>query len=175
MRKLILKIVKLNRFAAIELLEAKNIIQSTSIKCRPNGMNFCALGDFNSAPTLAIPRKITEDINTVDYLYFANNQERDEAINRLIENITNEQFKNYTSRDNLKLGEYYIVTDISGMITRRRKLIAILPEGYTERYICEDGTNPQKSCAWASIEPIISSSLTVDGDVYTWEIKGKIL
>lgn len=170
MRKLVLKIVKLNRFAAIELLEAKNLIQSPSIKFTSNDTNFSILGS-----TLAKPRKITEDTETVDYLYFANNQERDEIINHLIENITNEQFKNYTSVDNLKLGEYYMVTDESGCVTRRRKLIAILPEGYTKRYICEDGEYPEESCAWASIEPIVSSPLTIDGDVYTWEIKGKIL
>ena len=173
MRKLVLKIVKLNHFAAIELLEAKNIIQSKSINYRNDIMHVYALNDFVRTPVLAIPRKITEDTETVDHLYFESNQERDEAINRLIENITNEQFKNYTSGDNLlKLGEYYIVADSSGLITRRRKLIAILPEGYTERYICEDGKDPKRTCAWASIEQIISSSsLTVDGDIYTWERK----
>lgn len=171
MRKLVLKIVKLNHFVAIELLEAKNIIQSKSIKYHTDITHFYILSNFISTPTLAIPRKITEDTNTVDHIYFKNNHERDEIINHLIENITNEQFKNYTSGDNLKLGEYYIVTDSSGCIRRRRKLIAILPEEYTERYICEDGTNPKRSCAWASIEPSISSSLTIDGDIYTWEIK----
>lgn len=171
MRKLVLKIVKLNRFAAIELLEVKNIIQSTSINYCNDIMNFYILGAYRVTPVLAIPREIAEYTSTVDHLYFGSNHERDKAINRLIENITNEQFRNYTSGDNLKLGEYYVVTDKSGLITRRRKLIAILPEGYTERYICEDGTDSKSSCAWASIEPIISSSLTIDGEIYTWEQK----
>lgn len=102
---------------------------------------------------------------------FVTNAGRDEYLKNVIRWISEEQF-GAGSRE-LKVGELCEVRDYDHEEWEKRRLLAILPERFKNRYIvkCFSIKN-----AWTSykdarpfqgiIEPAI------DGDVYTWKIQG---
>ena len=104
---------------------------------------------------------------------FVANAERDEYLQKVINAITDELF---TGKGELKVGEMCEVRDAEHYDWVKRKLIAILPEEYDERFIAEWEDYPIKHKGWNCARPIAKrTEPTVEkcGQLvtYTWEEK----
>ena len=109
----------------------------------------------------------------IDSVYFNSNSERDAYIYWAVNAITDELF---TGEGELKVGEMCEVRDAESDIWKKRKLIAILPEKYDDRFIAEWEDYPTQHSSWRHARPIIKrTEPTVEecGNVvtYTWEEK----
>lgn len=104
----------------------------------------------------------------ISSMHFYTNQERDEYLNKFIRWISDEQFGAGSSK--LKIGEMCEVRDSESGNWRKRKLIAILPKQYKERFIAEWEDYPTKHSSWNYARPITKrTEPKIDGDIYTWE------
>lgn len=106
-------------------------------------------------------------------LHFATNAERDEYLQKAVNAITDELF---TGEDKLKVGEMCEVKDGEVGDWEKRKLIAILPAQYRERFIVEWEDCPTEHASWTYARPIskrIEPHIEECGNVvtYTWEAK----
>lgn len=105
----------------------------------------------------------------IDSMPFANNAERDEYLEKVINWITEEQFS-ITSNE-LKVGSECEVRDCETAMWTKRKLITILPKQYLNRYVCEYKDDENLTHNWNYARPLTRHiEPKVDGDVYTWEI-----
>lgn len=101
---------------------------------------------------------------------FPSNAERDEYLQKVVVAITDELF---TGEGELKVGEMCEVRDY-GEFRDKRRLLAILPDSYNNRFITEDGF--ERWCSWQYARPIHKrTEPTVEecGQLvtYTWEEK----
>lgn len=106
----------------------------------------------------------------ISSMHFYTNQERDEYLNKVIRWISEEQFAEGSGE--LRVDEMCEVRDVPRGEWKQRKLIAILPKRFANRFIVEDDCD---NCDWTyfvyarpigrRIEP------KIDGDIYTWEEK----
>ena len=104
---------------------------------------------------------------------FNTNSERDEYLQKAVNAITDELF---TGGGELKIGEMCEVKDNEDNVWRKRKLIAILPEKYNERFIAEMEDYPTQHSSWDCARPITKrTEPTIEecGQLvtYTWEEK----
>lgn len=99
--------------------------------------------------------------------YFGASAERDEYLKNVIRWISEEQF-GAGSRE-LKVGEWCAARMPYGW--RKRKLVAILPERYKNRFIVDVANNDRNwmFCDEARSFPDCIEP-KIDGDVYTWEM-----
>lgn len=107
----------------------------------------------------------------IDSMYFKSNAERDACLQKTVNAITDELF---TGEGELKVGEMCEVKYDELDIWKKRKLIAILPEQYRERFIAEAEAYPNIHYSWLYARPITKrTEPTVEecGNVvtYTWE------
>lgn len=105
--------------------------------------------------------------------YFRTNAERDAYLQKVVNAITDELF---TGEGELKIGEMCEVSDIESGNWEKRKLIAILPEKYYERFIAEAEDYSTMHSSWNCARPIAKrTEPTVEkcGQLvtYTWEEK----
>ena len=110
-----------------------------------------------------------DDFN-LNHWYFENNSERDEYLDKITQAIVDELF---TSADELKVGETCEVSDC-GEYWGRSKLLAILPEGYDQRYIVKFNDFDKGWCSFAEARPLtkrIEPKVETNGEIvtYTWE------
>lgn len=115
----------------------------------------------------------TEEDFFVDVIYFSSNTARDAYLQKAVNAITDELF---TSEGELKVGEMCEVRDAESDIWEKRKLIAVLPAQYKERFIVEREDFPTECASWTYARPIAKrTEPTVEecGNVvtYTWEEK----
>ena len=106
-------------------------------------------------------------------IYFVTNAERDAYLQKAVNAITDELF---TGEGELKIGEMCEVRDIEDEQWKKRKLLAVLPEQYNERFIVEMEDYPTEVGSWKYARPITKRTVpTVEecGSVvtYTWEEK----
>ena len=104
----------------------------------------------------------------IDCMSFSSNAERDEYLTKIIGWITDEQF---TSSGELKVGEMCEVKMNQQQNWISRKLLAILPSGYCNRYITHVPHNNSDWDCWKYarlIEQRIEPK--IDNDIYTWEM-----
>lgn len=104
---------------------------------------------------------------------FVTNAERDDYLQKAVNAITDELF---TGEGELKIGEMCEVRDDEDDDWKRRKLLAILPEKYDERFIVEKEEYPYEHSSWRYARPITKrTEPTVEGGgqliTYTWEEK----
>lgn len=104
---------------------------------------------------------------------FDTNAERDEYLQKSVNAITEELF---SDEGELKVGEMCEVKDYKDDNWERRKLIAILPEQYDERFIVETKDYPTMYYSWDCARPIskrIEPKIEECGQLitYTWEEK----
>ena len=104
---------------------------------------------------------------------YVTNTERDAYLDKVIDAITDELF---TDEGELKIGEMCEVKDDGDEQWKKRKLLAILPEKYDERFIVEKEEYPYEHSSWDCARPITKRTKpTVEecGNVvtYTWEEK----
>lgn len=102
---------------------------------------------------------------------FNSNAARDEYLQKAVNAITDELF---TGEGELKVGEMCEVRDAESDIWEKRKLIAILPEQYDERFIVEMEGYPTRHGSWIYARPITKrTEPTIEecGQLvtYTWE------
>lgn len=107
----------------------------------------------------------------VNRMTFDTNDERDEYLQKAVNAITEELFK---GKGELKIGEMCEVRDDEDEQWERRKLLAILPEGYKYRFLAEHGKYPTQYCKWKyarSIPEQIKPKFENCGSVLicTWE------
>lgn len=106
-------------------------------------------------------------------IYFATNSERDAFLQKAVNAITDELF---TGERKLKIGEMCEVRDNEDEQWKERKLLAILPEQYNERFIVEMEDYPTDHSSWDCARPIVKrTEPTVKKCgrlvTYTWEEK----
>lgn len=104
---------------------------------------------------------------------FNTNVERDEYLQKSVTAITDELF---TGEGETKVGEMCEVRDNEDKQWERRRLIAVLPETYDDRFIAEWKDYPIKHKGWRYARPIAKrTEPTVEesGNIvtYTWEEK----
>ena len=104
---------------------------------------------------------------------FVANAERDAYLEKIVNAITDELF---TGEGELKIGEMCEVKDYEDEQWKKRKLLAILPEKYDERFIVEKEEYPYEHSSWDYARPItkrIEPKIEECGNVvtYTWEEK----
>ena len=104
---------------------------------------------------------------------FVANAERDAYLQKAVKAITDELF---TSKGELKIGEMCEVRDDAYKQWEERKLLAILPAQYDERFIAEWKDYPIKHKGWNYARPITKrTEPTIEecGQLvtYTWEEK----
>lgn len=102
---------------------------------------------------------------------FISNEERDAYLQKVINAITDELF---TGEGELKVGEMCEVKDGEVGDWEKRKLIAVLPAQYRERFIVEWEDCPTEHASWTYARPIAKhTEPTVEecGNVvtYIWE------
>jgi hypothetical protein len=107
----------------------------------------------------------------ISHIEFCSNAERDEYLQKVINAITDELF---IGRGRLKVGEMCEVRDDEDDDWGKKKLIAILPEKYSDRYIAEMESCPTGHFAWRYARPITKRTepkVEECGQLitYTWE------
>ena len=109
-------------------------------------------------------------MNTANIIYFDSNTECDKYLDKVVKWISEEQF---ATSSKLEVGKLCEVSN-DGRCWARRILLAILPEGFKERYICQSNL---VDIGWIGCEyarPITSIQPTIDEDdneIYTWEME----
>ena len=104
---------------------------------------------------------------------FNTNAERDEYLQKAVNAITDELF---TGEGELKIGEMCEVKDDGDERWKKRKLLAILPVQYKERYIVDTGEERGDWSFFDCIRPLVKrTEPTVEENgqliTYTWEEK----
>lgn len=161
-KKLKIRFVKFERALVMQILEQRGSFRDSEHVCM-------------ELPALSGDRIYLCDEKERGNLYvsersFVTNTERDEYLKNVICWISEEQFgKN--NEGMLKSGELCEVRDHKDFEWEKRKLLAVLPKRFANRYIVEDGwDNGWTYFTYARpigrrIEP------KIDGDIYTWEEK----
>lgn len=102
----------------------------------------------------------------ISVIHFDTNAERDEYLKTVIRWISEEQFAMRSGK--LKVGE--LCEACVGNKWEKRKLLAILPKRYKNRFIVERVEDDE---SWVGCSKVLHlpnwNKSTVDGDVYTWE------
>lgn len=108
----------------------------------------------------------------IDSVYFKSNSERDAYLDKVINAITDELF---TGEGELKVGEMCEVRDDEDDDWKKRKLITILPEQQSYRFVA-DSLEPHRYIGYEYARPITKrTEPTIEecGQLvtYTWEEK----
>lgn len=108
-----------------------------------------------------------------DSVPFNTNSKRDAYLKKVVNAITDELF---AGKGELKVGEMCEVKDYKDEQWKKRKLLAILPEKYDERFIVEKEEYPYEYSSWRYARTITKrTEPTVEecGQLvtYTWEEK----
>lgn len=109
----------------------------------------------------------------IPHMEFDTNTERDAYLERIVNAITDELF---TGEGELKIGEMCEVRDMEFEEWQERKLLAILPENYEERFIVANLWYPNIYVPFSDARPIskrIEPTIEECGQLitYTWEEK----
>lgn len=166
-KKLKIQFWKAERALAMQILEQEGLP-----KRKDEGdvriWNYSAL--FRQA--LVLYGKEEFDLN-ISHIEFATNTERDEYLQKSVNAITDELF---AGGGELKIGEMCEVWDLEFKKWEKRKLLAILPENYEERFIVSNLYYPNRYVPFSDARPItkrIEPTIEECGNVvtYTWEEK----
>lgn len=109
----------------------------------------------------------------IDSVYFKSNSERDAYLDKVINAITDELF---TGEGELKVGEMCEVWDPDSKKWQDRRLLAILPENYEERFIVANLYYPNRYVPFSDARPLIKHTVPTIEEcgqliTYTWEEK----
>ena len=117
---------------------------------------------------LSLINSATDDRVKINALYFSNNAERDEYLDKVVKWISEEQF---ATSGKLKVGEMCDVSD-DNKYWYTRKLLAVLPKTYSSKYIVASKYDIIQWVSYKYARPIASCVWPkIDGDVYTWEME----
>ena len=109
----------------------------------------------------------------VEKVKFDTNAERDAYLEKIVNSITDELF---TDKGELRVGEMCEVWNLDLKKWQERKLLAILPENYEERFIVANLCYPNRYVPFSDARPIvkrIEPKIEECGQLvtYTWEEK----
>lgn len=109
----------------------------------------------------------------VDSVYLPSNAERDAYLEKIVNAITDELF---TVGGELKVGEMCEVWHPAELEWQERKLLAILPENYEERFIVANLYHPNRYVPFSDARPIVKRTVPTIEEcgqliTYTWEEK----
>ena len=109
----------------------------------------------------------------IESMCFSSNTERDAYLHWAVNAITDELF---TGEGELKIGEMCEVRDAEYYDWEKRKLLAILPEQYDERFIVERKEYPTEVGSWKYARPLTKRTKPTIEEcgqlvTYTWEEK----
>lgn len=104
---------------------------------------------------------------------FVTNAKRDAYLHWAVKAITEELF---TSKGELKIGEMCEVWELEFEKWEKRKLLAILPENYEERFIVANVYYPNRYVPFSDARPIVKRTVPTIEEcgqlvTYTWEEK----
>jgi hypothetical protein len=163
-KKLKIKFWRAEKALAMQILEQEGLPER-------KGRGFVTIV---SLPFLAINtislrgNSTTEDFN-INSQIFSCNEERDAYLNKITQAITDELF---TSKGELKVGEYCEVRNYKDYGWERLKLLSILPDPQTYKYICEASDDDTFFYSYVEARPIkyIEPKVEECGEIitYTW-------
>ena len=110
---------------------------------------------------------------SIETILLNSNTARDAYLQRAVNAITDELF---TGGGELRVGEMCEVRDDEDDDWEKRKLLAILPEKYDERFIAEMEDYPTQHSSWSCARPIVKRTEPTVKEcgqlvTYTWEEK----
>lgn len=162
-KKLKIRFVKFERALVMQILEQEGSFRDSEHVCT----GLPAL----SGDRIYLREERERDNWDVSERSFETNAERDEYLKNVIRWISEEQF----GRNNegmLKPGELCEVRDSKDFEWKKRKLLAVLPKRFANRYIVEDDWDNADWTYFAHARPIGRRiEPKIDGDIYTWEEK----
>lgn len=162
-KKLKIRFVKFERALVMQILEQRGSFCDSEHVCT----GLPAL----SGDRIYLCEERERDNWDVSERSFETNAERDEYLKNVIHWISEEQF----GRNNegmLKPGELCEVRDSKDFEWKKRKLLAVLPKRFANRYIVEDDWDNADWTYFAYARPIGRRiEPQIDGDIYTWEEK----
>lgn len=166
MKKLKIQFWKAEKALAMQILEQEGLPEH-------KGYGFIHINEF---PWLYRDRiELRGYAHAADWdtsaIKFDTNTERDAYLQRVVDAITDELF---TGKGELKIGEMCEVWDLEFEKWEERKLLAILPENYEERFIVSNFYYPNRYVPFSDARPIVKRTVpTIEecGNVitYTWE------
>ena len=162
-KKLKIKFAKFEKILVMQVLEQTGRFKSTE------HVRTDIFPEFDSDKIYLRGEDSDYDLK-IDYLSFFSNAERDKYLAKVVDWITKEQF--LTTSSELKVGSNCEVRDHETATWKQRKLIAILPEQYVNRYVCECiEENKNIVYNWRYARPLAQYiKPKINGDVYTWEM-----
>lgn len=168
MKKLKIQFWKAEKSLAMQILEQEGLPS-----CKEVGEVLILTRPALYAYDIVLRGRAKWDNLRIPYIEFDTNAERDEYLQKVVNSITEELF---AGEGELKIGEMCEVRDDEDDNWERRKLIAILPEQYDERFIVETRDYPTMYYSWDCARPIPKrTEPTVEecGQLitYTWEEK----
>lgn len=167
MKKLKIQFWKTEKALAMQVLEQEGLPER-----KVNGFIKIIIMPGICSDELSLRGYDTEEDFFVDVKHFSSNTERDEYLQKVINAITEELF---TGEGELKVGERCEVRDDEDEEWRKRKLIAILPEQQSYRFVV-DSLELRRYIGYEYARPLVKrTEPTVEecGQLvtYTWEEK----
>lgn len=159
-KKLKIRFVKFEKVLAMQILEQEGEFEaSTHVKLSYSE-------PWIESKYIYLIGKHVEFDKHVSTMRFNNNEERDAYLKKVVHWISEEQFAMRSGK--LKVGE--LCEAHVGNRWEKRKLLAILPKRYKNRFIVERVEDDE---SWVGCSKVLHlpnwNKSTVDGDVYTWE------
>lgn len=166
LEKLVIKFIKLERALGAQQLEIKasnnldNKYEDNHVIFHQNGIDFADEAVWiskSNSPRVAVRM-------------FDSNDERDKYLDKVVKWISKEQFATSGKLEVGKLCE--VSSDGIHWDLRKRKLLAVLPENYDDRFITQLVDNEDEWIGWQCARPVNSCvQPTIDGDIYTWKME----
>lgn len=166
-KKLIIKFWKPERALAMQVVEQEGLPRQKTA-----GVVRITTGVDTAGETLYLRGEyISSDFDVVSN-QFDDNEERDKWLNKITNAITDELFTN--GQGGLKVGEYCEVRNYKGYAWEKLKLLTILPNPQTYKYICEARDDDTVFYSYAEARPItkrVEPKIETNGEIitYTWE------
>lgn len=167
-KKLKIQFWKANKALAMQILEQEGLPS-----CKEDGFIKIVESPWIHGGKLWLRGRDSRDDWEVEVAKYFTNIERDSSLYCIVNSITDELF---TGEGELKIGEMCEVNDCRTGNWEKRKLVAILPEEYNNRFITEWRDCPTKLKRWNFARPIAKRTeptMKVCGQLitYTWEEK----
>ena len=167
-KKLKIQFWKAEKVLAMQILEQEGLP-----RCKEEGnaliLNLPALCEYD----ISLRGCAKWAILLIPYIGFDTNTERDAYLEKIVNTITDELF---TGEGELKIGEMCEIWHPADLEWQERKLLAILPENYEERFIVMNLYDPDRYAFFSVARPIAKRTepkIEECGQLvtYTWEEK----
>lgn len=160
-KKLKIRFVKFEKALAMQILEQEGEFKSST------HVRLSYSEPWIESKYIYLIGKHVEFDKHVSTMRFHNNEERDAYLKKVIHWISEEQFTG--GMRELKVDEMCEVRDYEDDAWLKRRLVRILPEGYSYRYIT-NSLEPHRYLGYEYARPLTKrTEPKIDGDIYTWE------